>query len=121
MKEIIISGRVKLLESPHESRSNQERSLRQEPPMAEPTEMGILSYDGCGEEFIIYQGGSRTKPSRNAKRIGSIKFWLMNTSANASTLIVSSYRNNVCGHFSQKTLMPACPNTTHILVQANRA
>jgi hypothetical protein len=29
------------------------------------------------------------EPSRNAKRIGSIKFWLTNTSANASTLTES--------------------------------
>jgi len=34
--------------------------LRQEPPMAEPTEMGILRCDGCGEEFIIYHAGPFT-------------------------------------------------------------
>jgi hypothetical protein len=28
--------------------------LREEPPMAEPREMGILRCDGCGEEFIIF-------------------------------------------------------------------
>lgn len=28
--------------------------FREQPPIAEPMEMGILRCDGCGEEFIIY-------------------------------------------------------------------